>query len=487
MISKKFHEKILGAINEGEVVKKKRAAAIELYLKEEVTLLESNDEYLLYTLDGKKVKIMNKDIGLTSNVDGSYSSRNEYAFACMLAYKRDYYIENGKQFSSNDVISHNSYYYYTSINSMNYEDYKLRFVFYYGLIDKLVKIGKVKDAIKMMIDFFCFMEEKISYDRNVNNYEPIDQYNIVRNRINLFVENAEIVPSLFDTVSYSILTLGKLMYIIAINNPYILKNKGLEAIYKYIFSFCTKKQKNVELYELLVLQANIIKWYNKELDDDFMRENIASYDVLYCYLNYLDENKKYEEIREIYNKNRFRYNAPIIFAIGINSFYTNGDYDSAVNILLKMENITFKSYKNLKEKFPNLFSEQYIKRIIEHIADTASCQEAREIIKYENKEEYCLIVDSRENFKSFDENLNEYLGKYDDILLKIYQKEVTNRVGSIRGYRSSVPEELLDLFEKMQKMKNGKYYVAYIIYDIIVKNWLLYDDALEEYSKGLKI
>lgn len=485
MIYKKMHERLLKLVRDFDIPKKKKAVATDLYLNQEITLLEENDEFLLYSIDNKKVKIINRDEGILCNIDGSYTSKNEYLYACLLAYKRDYYIENKKKIDSADILSSSAYYFSNTVNTMNYEDYKVRFSFYYGLIDKLVKLQKNEEALKIMIDFFCFMETHVDYDRNVFSNQTLDQYNIFRNRIELFVNNAEIIPSLFNISEYSVLCLGKLMYIIAINNPHILKNENLEVIYKYVLSLCSKKQQKYQLYELLTLQRNIIKWYKKELDDDFMLKNLDSYDVLYCYINYLDENKRYKEIRSIYENNRFRNNTQNILAIGINSFYENNDYEEAIKILLKMESITFKTYKNLKDKFPNLFTEQNIDVIIEHIALTSSYKEAIDIIKYENKDKYILMVNAKDNFNSVDEKLNEYLGKYDDLLLKIYQKEVDNRVGRIRGYHDKIPEELVDLFTKMEKMKNGKYYIVYTVYCLMQENWLTYRENLRKYCEGL--
>lgn len=487
VIDKKFHEKILKLINDCTIIKEKKTLAMDLYLNYEIILLEANDSFLLYNIDNKQVKVINKENGIMCNVDGTFTIKNEYLYACILAYKRDYYIENKKKFDYKDVISHTAYYFSSNVNAMNYDDFQFRFTFYYGLIDKLVKFGEISEAIKMMLDFFCFIETNLSYDNNVNSNEIVDQYNIVRNRIELFVENAELVPSLFNVNDYSILCLGKFMYIIAINNPNILKNKSLDIIYQYVLSSCTKKQQKLQLYELLNRQAKIIKWYNNELDDDFMRENIDAYDVLYCYVNYLDLNKRYDEIREIYTKNKFKNNTQNILWIGINSFYTNNDYETALSILLNMESITFRIYKSLKERFPNLFTDQYLDKIIEHIASSSSYQEGMEIVNYENKEKYSLIVNARENFNIVDEKFNEYIGKYDDILLKIYQKEVVNRTLHIYRYYNHIPEEIFDLLEKMKKMKNGKYYIVYTIYSIMKNKWMPYKDELIKYSKGLLV
>lgn len=485
MVKNSFHERIIKLVRDFNIPKNKKILAIDLYLTQEITLLKNDNDFLLYIIDDKKVSIINKEEGLLWNINGSYTSKNEYLYACLLAYKRDYYIKINKKFDSADILSTSAYYFSNVVNAMNYDDYKVRFVFYYGLIEKLTKLQKNEEALKMMIDFFCFMETHVDYDRNAISNQGLDQYNIVRNRIELFVNNAEVIPSLFDISEYSVLCLGKLIYIIAINNLYILKNKNLEVIYKYVLTLCSKKQKKYQLYELLQNQRNIIKWYNKELDDDFMKKNLDSYDVLCCYVNYLDENKRYGEIRSIYENNNFRNNSQNILAIGINSFYENNDYEEAIRILLKMDSITFKIYKSLKERFPNLFTEKYIDTIIEYVTLTAVYKEAMDIIKYENKEKYILMVYARDNFNSVDEKLNEYLGKYDDLLLKIYQKEVVNKAGRIRGYYDKIPEELLDLFTKMEKMQNGKYYIVYIINYIMEKNWLSYRDNLREYCKGL--
>ena len=101
------------------------------------------------------------------------------------------------------------------------------------------------------------------------------------------------------------------------------------------------------------------------------------------------------------------------------------------------------------------------------------------ILKYEDLDEYKILVYAKKDFKLVDDKFNEYNGKYDKQLLKIYQKEIYNDLMSIRGYYSRVPFEIEQKIEKLSKIKNGVYYIYELLIEIKKKVYLSFIDDLQ--------
>ena len=109
------------------------------------------------------------------------------------------------------------------------------------------------------------------------------------------------------------------------------------------------------------------------------------------------------------------------------------------------------------------------------------------IIEFENKEDYKILILAKKDFNIINDKFLEYLGTYDDQLIKIYQKEITNNLMKIRGYHNHIPEFIFEKLEKLNKINNGKYYIYEMVNEVIKNTYLSFEDDLIDYCKSLEV
>ena len=91
------------------------------------------------------------------------------------------------------------------------------------------------------------------------------------------------------------------------------------------------------------------------------------------------------------------------------------------------------------------------------------------------------------NFNLIDDNIDKYIGKYDDLLIKLYQKEIENVCNRVRGRTFDIPGDLLKKFNILKRIKNGKYYIAEMVVFIKDNYFIMYSDKLDKYLKSLGV
>lgn len=486
MVNKVFHDKLMTKLIRNGLTNKEIEIGCKIYLKNDIKIIENDTSSMSFLVDNKKtIKITNKNNELILYENNQEILINEVIYACILTYKRDYYIENEIGFVQSDIVSSFGYYYPRSVSQINHKEFLCRYKFYYGLIDKLLEINKIEQGLKIILDLYCAIECDLHYVQEIHELQVKDEYILVRDRSDLIINNIQILPMLFNSHNYSILYLGRLIYIMVVNNLSLLKNQKLGFIYDYIISFSSKKEKNTLLFSNIKRQRDILRWYNNEINDNFMLDNIEEYDVLYCYISYLDENKRYEDIQYIVNNKKVTITTQKMLDIVINSLYEVKDYDSATNMILKYESISYELYCSLKNKYPNLFTGQYLDKILEYSATVSEADDIKKIIKEENKPQYMIIVLAKHSFEVLRKNLSQYLGEYDDLLLKVYQHELIKRMEKNRRQSSYIPQDILEVMDDMKKMKNGKYYICYIINEMLEEYFYFYKQDMLEYCKGV--
>ena len=116
-----------------------------------------------------------------------------------------------------------------------------------------------------------------------------------------------------------------------------------------------------------------------------------------------------------------------------------------------------------------------------------------EIAKKENIDKYEILVKSRTDFyyiqNYYDELLktgtisSEDASKY----LSILQRAIINHLEQLWGTYDTIPEIILEKFEKMKLINNGKYYVCETIKYILNKYQLSFSNALIQYCATLEV
>lgn len=487
MNNKEFIKKILHIVFNNPLTKKKQLEASELYLNNDASLLYKKDNGFSYYIDGTKVEVVWDGNVIKYYCDDESIELNEYILACILLYKKEYYIDNDISFSFEDIQLTNYYFSNLFITNIYYDEYLYRFNFYYGLIDSLYVLEMNESCIKMMVDFFEFLDSRITYDKKYMDNEKMNLFRIVKDKYQYISNNSNILLDIFKSKQYSISSLGKFIYMCSINCPHILSNNNLIYVYEYLLNNYNSVQKTTQFYFNLNIQYKIIKWFNNEINDDFMKLNIKTYEVMFCYVTYLYNNKRYEDICDLFNDYKFNIINNEIMKKIISSYYICNNYDKAVNLFTSLKLLTYEQYVIYKYEFPNLFNDKYMDTIIDFITESCNYDDAIKILELEDKMEYELLLLSKNNFNLINDKFNDYLGVYDAQLIKIFQKEIINDFNSLRGYYNHIPEIIIEKFEKMKRIKNGKYYICELITYMIDNSYVAYSDELQQYCKGLEV
>lgn len=487
MMNSLFTQKLLKLVFENSLQKKKLLSASELYLTSSIKILEKDADAILFDIDNEFINIVYQNNRIVCYKNNRICSIDEKVIACALYYKREYYIKNETTFNMTD-LQLNSYYYNSYfISNIYYEEYQYRFNFYYGVIDELYRLNMHEYCIKVMVEMFSVLDNKFTYDSKYQDISKQNLYRIIRDKSNLLYEKPQEIIDSFDSNLYPITTLGKFIYIAAINKPNILSNTNIKILYEYVFENYLNILKNTQLFRDLKKQSEIILWYNHEKDDYYMEQNIYQYEVMNCYVEYLYDKSLFTNIYELFKDYKFSIiNNETINRI-IYAFYAIQKYEEAIKLFKTIKNINFDMFLTYKKDLPILFNQKYIDLLIENIIETCNEDEALKIIEYENIQGYQIIIAAKKDFNSVDIKFNEYLGKYDKELIKIYQKEITNDLLKTRGYHYGIPEYIMEKLEKLKKVKNGRYYILEIINYVNERTYLSFNDELVSYCKSLGV
>lgn len=488
MVDKIFEKTLLNSVFENSLSSKKLLEASEIYLNNQIELLDKDNNVIVYKINDMVLNIsFNNYNKIEVYKDNSIYYIDEYVIACLMDFKRQHYITNEILFMLSDIQLNAYYYNNYFISNIYYEQYQARFNFYYGLIDKLYELELYEHCIKVLVDFFGTLDTRFSYENKYLENEKYNLFRIIKDKYNLLYEYPHLIIESFGLNKYPITTIGKLLYVSGVNKPSILKNNSLIKLYEHVFDNYLPFLKTTQLFRDLKRQYSIIKWFNKELDDSFMEQNISSYDVMCCYITYLYDLEEYKKITSVFKLNKvITINNELIYKV-IDSFYKCMMYDDALSIIKLIKNFTFETYIKYKKDFLYLFEGTNLEIIIEGLVDTCNEDEFDKILKYEDLDEYKILVYAKKDFKLVDDKFNEYNGKYDKQLLKIYQKEIYNDLMSIRGYYSRVPFEIEQKIEKLSKIKNGVYYIYELLIEIKKKVYLSFIDDLVEYCCSLEV
>lgn len=486
MINKLFEQKLLKLVFENSLTKKKLLIASELYLNSSIKLLSKENNTIQYEIDNQIINLVYKDNRVICYKNNVISSIDEYAIACLLHYKRKHYIKNEIGFKMEDIQLHSFYYNSFFISNIYYEEYQYRFNFYYGLIDQLYKLDLRDYCVKVMMDFFGVLDAKFTYDSKYLEIDKQNLFRVIKDKFDILYENVNDIISSFNMDQFPITTLGKFIYISVINRPLLLQHQEIKKLYEYVFDNYLKSLKGTQLYKDLNKQYSITKWYTKEYDNFYMKNNIDQYEVMYCYVSYLYDKEEYNEIARLFKDYKYYIiNNEIVNKI-IYSFYKLSMYEEAINNIKIIKNMSLDMYIKYKEDLPLLFSDDNINNILEYIIDSVDADEALKIIEFENKEDYKILILAKKDFNIINDKFFEYLGTYDDQLIKIYQKEITNNLMKIRGYHNHIPEFIYEKLEKLNKIKNGKYYIYELVNEVIKNTYLSFEDDLIDYCKSLE-
>ena len=169
------------------------------------------------------------------------------------------------------------------------------------------------------------------------------------------------------------------------------------------------------------------------------------------------------------------------------AFYECEDYEGAVGIFNRFNGITYERYLAYKEKFPILFNDPYLDSIITYMVENYDDEDVQKIIIDEKLEKYQIFSLAKEDFDILDSRFGDFVGKYDDALIKIYQKEIIKTIESLQGRYDYIPEQIIRKFEKMKRIKNGKYYIAETIYYMLDTYYIAYSKELRKYLSLLGV
>lgn len=487
MMNNIFKQRLLNLVFENPLSKKKLLLASELYLTSSIKILEKENETILFKINDDNINITylnNRIVCFKNNITCSI---DENVVACALFFKREHYIKNEIIFTMNDIQLNNYYYNSFFISNIYFEDYQYRFNFYYGMIDELYKLGLYDYCIKVMVNLFSTLDVKFTYESKFSDINKQNLYRVTKDKYDLLYTYPNIFIESFDMNIYPITTLGKLLYITVVNKPTILKNGNIKVLYQYVFDNYLPFLKTTQMYNDLKRQYSIIEWYNREKDDSFMEEKLNQYDIMYCYIDYLYENKEYSKIYNLFKNYKFTIINNETLSKIIYSYYNIEKYEEILGLFKHIKNISYDMYITYKNDLPLLFNESYIHLIIEILMENSNEEEINKIIELENLNEYKLLILAKKDFNLINDNFNEYLGIYDKQLIKIYQKEITNDLLKIRGYHYGVPEFIMDKLEKLKKVKNGKYYILELVSYVNKKTFLSFTEELDDYCKGLGV
>ena len=487
MIDKFFMFAILKESFMGRLSKPQISQVIDLYINNEIIVQEDTSSTLSFSYDNKTFRLNYINNNIIYFINEKKSPKDVYYYACLLILKRNYYIQKNIKFDANDIIVTSRYYEETFITFYNIDDYKLRFNFYIGLIDELFKREMHEECIDTIIYFYDYLNTSVSYDQKYKEQGYKFKYLVIKDKQNIIIDNAQYFITKYKKYTDGENTLMDLMYNLVVNYPTILKHDNIEYIYDYIIELMKNNRYKPQIYSELCLHKNIINWYKGLVDESVMEKNVHKYEYRYCYVKYLDEQKRYKDISNLFKNVDYSIPNQEINYLIVNAHYICEDYDNAINVLKKYNNLNYERYLSYKNKFPLLFVGKNLETIMDYVIENLNKDEVRKIIKEEKLEKYELLIQAKESFDNVDRNFNQYLGKYDEILIKIYQKEIINDISEIRGFYFDIPEIILSKLNKMKKLSNGSLYIIELINYIINRNYVIYKDKLIKYCKKLEL
>lgn len=459
MLNNYFSKNLIKEAYENNIPKVKMKKGIELYLNSKIEMMESSSTSIIFTIEDKNI-VIKSDVGISYIINNEKSKKDEYVLACLLAYKRKYYVDNEIPFSKNDLIVENNYYNNTYITFYNFDEYELRINFLIGLIDYLYELDMEDLCLQYIVDVYLMIFDNLVFDNKYKDYHYIYKYQVIKNKYEMIINNNDRIIELFkERVSY-IAPLSDFIYTVVVNYPKVLSNMNITSIYSYLLNNYNDFEKHTQRYKDICTHKMITEWYLGKVLDIEMEKNIEKQEVRYCYIKYLSENKKYEDIIRVLSNTKFNITNQEINFLCVQAYYICNDIQGAVNIFNRFNNITYERYISYKEKFPLMFEGEYLDNIITFIIDNYSNEDVVKILSDKSLKKYEIFKLARENFDLLDAKFDEYIGINDDLLIKIYQKEIVNICSQLVGRYEYIPEVLLKKFEKIRKVKNGKYYVA---------------------------
>ena len=486
MINKIFESKLLKEVFIIDIPKVKIDAAVELYLNKEIKITETSSTSLSFNVDGKVVNIKS-DVGISYLVDNKKVKKDEYILACLLVFKRQYYINNDIVFDMKDFVVQNNYYNNTYVTFFNIDEYKLRIYFYIGVINELYNLDMKKECLSYMVELFDVLYRKLTFENKYLDMLYMFKFQVIKNKQQFIMDNYDTIINIFKTKHTDSLVLGDFVYTTVVNYPDILQHQNSIKIYDYIIKNYDKYNSRSQRYVDLCLHKRICEWYLGKETKNVMLENISKHEVRYCFVKKMFEKEQYKEICDAINKTTFNIpNQEINYMITY-AYYSCDNIAGAVNVFNRFNNITYDRYITYKEKFPLMFEGDYLDNIISYIVDHYSGDEVNRILKEEDNGKFELIKLAKLNFNLIDDNIDKYIGKYDDLLIKLYQKEIENVCNRVRGRTFEIPGDLLKKFNILKRIKNGKYYIAEMVVFIKDNYFIMYSDKLDKYLKSLGV
>ena len=486
MLNKIFESKLLKEAFIMDIPKLKYQQAAELYSENEIIIKENTPSSVSFILKDMKIEIKSEVI-MTYYINGKKVKKDENIAACLLAFKRDYIVNNEIKFNVKEFVVENNYYNNTYVTFFNIDEYKLRINFNIGVINSLYNLDMKNECLEYIVDFYYELYNNFTFDNRYGDLKYFFKYQIVKNKQEFIIENTSLLIELANEKDNNLFMLTDIINLIGVNFPNVLKNNKLMSLYDYILKNSKKSMLNGQMFNNLTIYKEILKWYNGENNEQFMAKNITKPEVRYCYIKYLSENKRYQDICKLIVPTTFNITNPEINLLITEAFYECEDYEGAVGIFNRFNGITYERYLAYKEKFPILFNDPYLDSIITYMVENYDDEDVQKIIIDEKLEKYQIFALAKEDFDILDSRFDDFVGKYDDALIKIYQKEIIKTIESLQGRYNYIPEQIIRKFEKMKRIKNGKYYIAETIYYMLDTYYIAYSKELRKYLSLLGV
>jgi len=486
MLNAYFTKILIKETFENNIPKVTMKKGIDLYLNSKIEMMETSSTSIMFTINDKNI-IIKSDVGISYIINNEKVKKDEYILACLLSFKRKYIADNEIMFDKKDFLIENNYYNNTYITFYNYDEYELRINFIIGLIDYLYELGMYQECLQYVVDFYLILFDNLTFDNKYKEYQYIYKYQVIKNKQEMIINNYEKVIELFRERINAIAPLSDFIYTIVVNYPKVLSNFNMVSLYSYLINNYNDFERHTQRYKDICIHKMISEWYLGSISENEMIKNIDKQEVRYCYIKYLSENYRYQDICKALDNTKFNITNQEINYLCVDAYYKCNDLKGAVNIFNRYNSISYERYLLYKDKFPLLFDGEYLDSIITFMIDNYNNDELIKILADEKLKKYEIFKIARENFELLDSKFDEYLGVNYDLLIKIYQKEIINVCDQLIGRYNYIPEVLMKKFEKIRKIKNGKYYLAESIRYIQDNYVIAYDDDLIEYFSKLEV
>lgn len=422
MIENELLFKMFRTVFDMDLPQEKIVLGTSLYLNDQVKILNSNASCITFEIDNTKYYIKYEKNKITYYCKSKQIKKDEYILACLLTFKRDYYIDNEIKFDEKEFSISNYSYDSYFITYYNYNEFKLRYDFYIGLINYLEKIKMVKQVLELIVDIYNCLVTKVRFSDEVKERYRYLKSNLVEKRFKMIIENLDLLIKIFENKTYSISSIASFIETVVLEKPTILFSSNMISIFDNLLE--SKSQKlNKQYYELINIYKSVSICVRDKENYDVFEDHYDIYEVRYCLVKLLADSNNFDDIYDL-----------------------------------------FKLYPDVIE-----------------------------ISKKENIDKYEILVKSRTDFYRiahyYDNLLEEGKLSSEESMAYIFilQRAIINHLEQLWGTYSIIPEIILEKFEKMKLIKNGKYYVCETIQYILQKYQLSFSQALIEYCSTLEV